>query len=375
MVFNKTDVFREKIKNVPITVCKSFEDYKGDLKSYNQILKYIQGKFLAINRSNMTIIPTTLCALDRDDVEELLNKINMIIDNPNLVKRISEMQIEKISTDTEEKLDVTRDDNEDEKVLNTDSIISAEKQTVPTLIKQSTSTIPPGQQEIAVEPDENKEKEIGYPEIMQQISLQAGVIIDTPENDEVDGSSDEMFIETSGKDVMQTRKDHVENIEEKKGDNNAEDVMEIHDDAKCQMEFERFLGASIPKGIEKYLDKFKENEMNDIRYVHLLDEDMLKDDIKMNAIHKKKFMKCVQEYAADYEKFANALDELTLKEKYHKLLENKGIASLWSYYFHIKSIENILMLVNDKDDGTLIWNKFKINHEQSVRNDHHVEGQ
>ena len=147
-------------------------------------------------------------------------------------------------------------------------------------------------------------------------------------------------------------------MEEKKNDND--------DDNKCQMEFERFLSASIPKGIEKYLDKFKENELNDIRYVHLFDEGQL-ENLEMNEIDKKLFMKCVNEYILDYNKFSNALNELEMKEKYHKLLGNKGISSLWSYHHHIKSVNDISNLINNEKDATLIWNKFGIfDEEQQV---------
>ena len=96
----------------------------------------------------------------------------------------------------------------------------------------------------------------------------------------------------------------------------------------CKQEFERFLGASLPTGIDRYLNRFKENELDDVRYIHLFDNMTLTSDIKMSGIHKKLFMKRVVNYTTDYYKFEDALDELLMKEKYHNLLENKGIATL-----------------------------------------------
>ena len=142
-----------------------------------------------------------------------------------------------------------------------------------------------------------------------------------------------------------------------------EDEFVTNKDKLCQMEFERFLDASIPKGIDKYLDKFMEKDLNDVRYIRAIDGDILINDIKMNGIDTKLFMNHVNEYKLDYEKFAKYLDELNLKEKYHKLMVNHGIGTLWSFYYHIKCVEDLQKIIKNNMESTVILKKLNVNND------------
>ena len=373
----------EKIKDVPRTVYNSFKDCKRDLQKYGQIMNV------------MAIVPTALYAWNRDEIEGLIHLIKM---TQPLLSRPEEVNTNANSRDIgsqilmEQMVPVTDTDEDDEReipdaVANpTDDPIEEmeqeqEQEESASVFVYSYEEKDAGSRLKYAEGREIKEKPDFLPDPGPDVEV--GMVMDTHghgnghiHDAEYDKLEYGMVIDTSGTiesnevDAMICTDDDEDRGNEAVGFYlGKQDVDKterqnvngcgIDDDSKCQQEFERFLAASIPIGIDKYLDRFKENEVNDIRYIHIFDE-VLINDIKMNGIHKKLFMKRVNEYRKDYNKFENALDELKMKEKYHNLMENKGIATLWSYYHHIRSINDIVinLIINEKD-ALVIWNKFK----------------
>ena len=68
--FNKIDIFKDKIKFSPLTVC--FPEFQGN-NSYNEALAYIQGKFLGLVKSEFKekkeIYSHVTCATDTRNIE------------------------------------------------------------------------------------------------------------------------------------------------------------------------------------------------------------------------------------------------------------------------------------------------------------------
>ena len=84
LCLNKTDLFREKLKqNIPITLCPEFKDYDG-FTTYNDSIKYIKQSFLDKNKTpNKPIFIHSLCGTKQNEVENVFNKIR---DNINQYK-------------------------------------------------------------------------------------------------------------------------------------------------------------------------------------------------------------------------------------------------------------------------------------------------
>eukprot|EP01083_Nonionella_stella_P290890 989853_1 len=175
-------------------------------------------------------------------------------------------------------------------------------------------------------------------------SAESKIVSDKPVDANV-GNEYGMVVDTSGNDANDAKKQEPMKPCGFKDDD---------DDDKCQLEFERFL-SSMPKLIGQHLDTFKQNGYNDIRYVTVLDLETLKDEIGMKGPHAKIFMNRIVEYQTDYKKFALFLNEVNMKEKYHMILENAGIATYESYYHHIKSMDDLRLLINDENDISNIW--------------------
>ena len=149
---------------------------------------------------------------------------------------------------------------------------------------------------------------------------------------------------------------------------NAESGVIFDADNACQLEFERFFIETMGKARAiKYMGKFNEKCYNDIRLVDpdIFDADwMQSDDIEMNVLDKKLFKREVQKYKDDCNKFESLLDSMKMKEKYHKSFVNRGIQTLWSFYHHIHSSEDILRIVNNQQHAKLIWNELKIEEDE-----------
>ena len=77
LFLNKTDLFRKKIKKIPITIC--FPDYNGE-STFDQAATFIQVKFESLNRQQEKVIYTHfICAIDTSNVRFVFNAVSDVI--------------------------------------------------------------------------------------------------------------------------------------------------------------------------------------------------------------------------------------------------------------------------------------------------------
>lgn len=86
LFLNKSDLFREKIKKVDLSVCFSDYNFGGD---YERACNFIRVKFEALNRIKVGNVPKRLyshvtCATDTENVKTVFNMVKHIILNKNL---------------------------------------------------------------------------------------------------------------------------------------------------------------------------------------------------------------------------------------------------------------------------------------------------
>ncbi|KAJ3442250.1 g protein alpha i subunit [Anaeramoeba flamelloides] len=77
LIFNKTDVFREKIKTTDLSVC--FNDYNGG-NSFEETSEFIKNKFISLNNNpkKKKIYPHFTCATDTDEIYTVFNSVKNI---------------------------------------------------------------------------------------------------------------------------------------------------------------------------------------------------------------------------------------------------------------------------------------------------------
>ena len=73
LFLNKTDLFAEKIKTVPITECASFASFEGDTTSYEETTQYIQQEFEARNHTGKPLYVHFTNAIDKDQMDKVFN--------------------------------------------------------------------------------------------------------------------------------------------------------------------------------------------------------------------------------------------------------------------------------------------------------------
>lgn len=77
LFLNKSDLFKEKIENVALTVC--FPDFDGT-QSHDESLNYIKREFIARNkREDRQIYIHVTCATDAGNVEKVFNDVQHIV--------------------------------------------------------------------------------------------------------------------------------------------------------------------------------------------------------------------------------------------------------------------------------------------------------
>eukprot|EP01084_Bolivina_argentea_P081645 147825_1 len=96
------------------------------------------------------------------------------------------------------------------------------------------------------------------------------------------------------------------------------EINEINEYDNCQLEFERFFKLSMGnQRSNKYLNKFKRKQYNDIRFIdpEIFDYDWFKiNEINMNLLDQKLFKKEIKKYKNDSIKFENMLKEINMCE-------------------------------------------------------------
>jgi len=85
LFLNKKDIFREKIKKVPLTVC--FPDYKGPANDYRAACAYIKSEFKARNHQQEKRIYTHFtCATDTSNIRRVFDIVKVIIVRTHLIE-------------------------------------------------------------------------------------------------------------------------------------------------------------------------------------------------------------------------------------------------------------------------------------------------
>jgi hypothetical protein len=74
---NKEDLFREKIKNIPLTVC--FDDFKGPAGDFESAVNFIRQKFLSLNKEERQVYSHVTCATDTRNIKNVFDNVKEII--------------------------------------------------------------------------------------------------------------------------------------------------------------------------------------------------------------------------------------------------------------------------------------------------------
>ena len=84
LFFNKKDIFEEKIKKSPLTIC--FPNYKGVKDSYDETTTYIKEKFERLNHSAETkhFYFHFTCGISTENMRYVVNSVTDYIINRNL---------------------------------------------------------------------------------------------------------------------------------------------------------------------------------------------------------------------------------------------------------------------------------------------------
>jgi len=83
LFLNRRDLFQEKIKTKPLTLCPEFKDYRGS--SYEDACQYVDKKFLDGNENKDRVIKTHVtCATDTENVKIVFNAVKAGIINKSL---------------------------------------------------------------------------------------------------------------------------------------------------------------------------------------------------------------------------------------------------------------------------------------------------
>eukprot|EP01084_Bolivina_argentea_P262904 444803_1 len=209
------------------------------------------------------------------------------------------------------------------------------------------------------------------------LSLECIALVHQKTNGNNDNGNVQLVLDTDGEnsDINLVDRGNIKlvtdtygNDTEYKDSNNEEKEISTDNIENCKKEFERLLSAAVPNGVSKYLKKFIENDMNDIRYVdcEVLDDDILLNIIGMKIIDKKLFVKQMIKHEQNCEAFEALLNQIAMNDKYQTVFKNNGILSLWSFHHIIKTKYDLNNIIQNQSDDDLIWN--------SIRNIQQIEG-
>ena len=90
LFLNKTDLFEEKIKTIPITQCDLFKSFSGNTKDLIATSNYIKKQFLKRNtekvadggdKSGQQVYVHMTCSLDQNNIETVFRDVQHIIIN------------------------------------------------------------------------------------------------------------------------------------------------------------------------------------------------------------------------------------------------------------------------------------------------------
>mmetsp|Transcript_20953 Transcript_20953/g.31252 ORF Transcript_20953/g.31252 Transcript_20953/m.31252 type:complete len:355 (-) Transcript_20953:239-1303(-) len=75
LFLNKTDIFAEKIKKVPLTTCKAFSKFEGDPHSFEETSDYIIGFFEDLDCTGKRLYSHLTCATDKEMVKPIFESM------------------------------------------------------------------------------------------------------------------------------------------------------------------------------------------------------------------------------------------------------------------------------------------------------------
>ena len=83
LFLNKKDIFQEKIKTSPLSIC--FPEYKGS-NTYEDTSRYIESKFEELNKSSKSkqIYFHFTCATDTENIQFVFSSVTDVIIKNNL---------------------------------------------------------------------------------------------------------------------------------------------------------------------------------------------------------------------------------------------------------------------------------------------------
>lgn len=84
LFLNKKDLFADKIKQVPLSICDSFGAYHGEPGSFDQTTRYIRDAFISLEPRRRIYVHYT-CATDRDDINRRINEVEHIVNETRLM--------------------------------------------------------------------------------------------------------------------------------------------------------------------------------------------------------------------------------------------------------------------------------------------------
>eukprot|EP01084_Bolivina_argentea_P301088 519335_1 len=80
LFLNKKDLFAKKILTIPISVCPEFDDFDGNVRSYDETSAYIRDKLLAQNKNPMRQVYVHFtCMLDTNQIEKVWRDVDFIV--------------------------------------------------------------------------------------------------------------------------------------------------------------------------------------------------------------------------------------------------------------------------------------------------------
>jgi len=80
LFLNKSDLFQDKIKKVPIKTCDNFSAYNGAATDYNENLKFIKEYFEGVNKNKARdVFQHVTCATNKNNVESVFNDVQTMI--------------------------------------------------------------------------------------------------------------------------------------------------------------------------------------------------------------------------------------------------------------------------------------------------------
>eukprot|EP01084_Bolivina_argentea_P262813 444595_1 len=77
LLLNKKDLFEEKIKSIPITVCNSLMEFEGDTTDYDETMAYIKQQYESqnLNPKKRQVYTYIVCAINQSTIAHVLDQI------------------------------------------------------------------------------------------------------------------------------------------------------------------------------------------------------------------------------------------------------------------------------------------------------------